>query len=177
MDAELRDYIEAGSPEEAERWRALLAVLASVPAEEPPRRIAFVSDRVLAPKWWERFLPAPALGMGMASVVAAAIVAHGYLARPAAMPVRETAAASTVTVDAAALEARFEKRLAQALAEVSRAHQAELRQAVAVTEKRLDFEHRATMLAVEENYNLLRKQMNRMIVASAQTGSDGEVTR
>lgn len=41
--------------EELQRYELTLTALQSVPEEEIPRRIAFVSDPVFAPKWWQKF--------------------------------------------------------------------------------------------------------------------------
>jgi primosomal protein N'' len=155
MDEELRDY--ARTPEDAERLSATLTALRSLPDEEIPRRIAFVSDKVFEPKWWQRF---PAWGFASAAVLAGAIVAHGYVQRPEAAPAPQPVA----QVDTSVLERKFEALLRQADAE----HDAKLRAVVAATEKRLEFEHRAQMLTIEENFNLMRKQLNRFIVATAE---------
>ncbi|MDX2179627.1 MAG: hypothetical protein SFV18_08555 [Bryobacteraceae bacterium] len=155
MDEELREY--ARTPEDAERLAATLTALRSLPDEEIPRRIAFVSDKVFEPKWWQRF---PAWSFASAMLLAGAIVVHGYAQRPPAAPAPQPVA----QVDTSALERKFEARLKEVAAE----HDAKLRAAVAATERRLEFEHRAQMLTIEENFNLMRKQMNRMIVATAE---------
>ncbi|MCX6598626.1 MAG: hypothetical protein NTV70_19925 [Acidobacteria bacterium] len=107
-----------------------------------------------------------------------AILGHGWMMRPAAEVPAVVATAQTAPADPAAyeklsrqLEARFEARLTEALADAKQTHDVQLKDAVAVAEKRLEFQHRAQMLTVEENFDLFRKQMNRMIVASADLGS------
>ena len=47
----------AGCREELERVRATLGALRALQAEELPRHIVFVSDRVLPEAWWRRLLP------------------------------------------------------------------------------------------------------------------------
>lgn len=42
--------------EELGRLTATFAALNALPSEEPPRRIAFVSDKVFEPKWWQVWL-------------------------------------------------------------------------------------------------------------------------
>jgi hypothetical protein len=88
-------------------------------------------------------------------MLSAAVVAHGYVSRPNPVRVVERAVPLPVSNDAAA-EARFERRL-----------QAELKRVSAEYERKLEFERKTLLLAMEENINLLRKQMNRMYVASA----------
>src|SRR5580765_2845584 len=54
--------------------RLTLDTLSTLREEEVPRRIAFVSDKVFQPRWWQRvFSPTFAAG----ALVAAAILVHG----------------------------------------------------------------------------------------------------
>src|SRR5579862_2546624 len=65
--------------EELERLQATHAALLMLPEEEIPRRIAFVSDKVFEPRWWQRvFNP----NFAAACVIAGAILVHAF-ARPA----------------------------------------------------------------------------------------------
>jgi len=81
LDAEQAAAVERwldGRPEaraEVERMRATCRAVRSLPAEEPPRRIAFVSDKVFEPSLWRRLLgwfetDAPRLGFATAAVLA-----------------------------------------------------------------------------------------------------------
>lgn len=64
--------------EELAGVQATLGSLALLRDEELPRRIAFISDKVFEPKWWQRiFNPT----FASACVVAAAIVFHGFTNR------------------------------------------------------------------------------------------------
>jgi len=62
--------------EEVATLRLTLDTLSTLPEEEVPRRIAFVSDKVFEPRWWQRFF-SPTFAAG--AVVAAAILIHGSL--------------------------------------------------------------------------------------------------
>ncbi len=154
MDDDLKDYAGT-SPEEQERLDATLAVLRSVPDEEVPRRISFVSDKVFEPKWWQRF---PVWGLASAAMLSAAVVAHGYVSRPVTYQTVTSPTVATVApvADTKALEAQFNKRL-----------DAEIKKVSAEYDHRLEFERRAIMMAVEDNFNLMRKQLNVFIRASA----------
>jgi anti-sigma factor RsiW len=55
-----------------------LRSLAALPDEEMPRRIAFVSDKVFEPRWWQRILNPT---FASACVLAAAIVFHAQASR------------------------------------------------------------------------------------------------
>ena len=167
MDDELKQLLSEADPEERERLANTIAALRAVPDEEPPRRIAFVSDKVFEPKWWQRF---PAWGFASATALAAAILAHGYLTRPITQAI--TASAPPAVVDTKVIEAQFQARLDAALKKVSADNDARVKVAVEETERRLNFEHRAAMLTVEENMNLMRKQFNRFYVASADFGEN-----
>lgn len=169
MDEELREHLRSVNPEEVERLEATVAALRSVPDEEIPRRIAFVSDKVFEPKWWQRF---PVWGLASAAMLSGAILTHGWMARPVLQ-----ATPTTIAVDTSAMERQMNERLDAALREVRAENEARVKAAIAETEKRMDFEHRATMLAVEENFNLMRKQMNRMFLASAEVTSDAGASR
>ena len=76
----------ASDPEaglEVERLRLVTACMRSVAEEEPPRRIAFVSDKVFEPSWFARLWNSSAkLGFVSAAMLACAILAHGWISRP-----------------------------------------------------------------------------------------------
>ena len=56
--------------------RLTLDALSTLREEEVPRRIAFVSDKVFEPRWWQRiFNPT----FAAASVLAAAILVHAFV--------------------------------------------------------------------------------------------------
>jgi anti-sigma factor RsiW len=81
--------------------RLTVDTLAALREEEVPRRIAFVSDKVFEPRWWETFLKPSFIA---ACVIAAAIVAHGYMMRTA--------------TDDAAIQARVDQAVTKAVAGV-----------------------------------------------------------
>ena len=154
----------AACREELDRLRATRAALAALGDEEIPQRIAFVSDKVFAPRWWQalpRWLAAPA------SAALAVLLAMPLL-RPTASPAVDTAAIE-VRIQAE-VSRRLDAALQKAVAEAEARQAAKLAAAVAATEKRLEFEHKADLLAVEENFTVLRKQMNRMFLASNEVG-------
>jgi predicted RNA-binding protein with RPS1 domain len=167
MDDELKELLSEAAPEDRDRLANTIAALRAVPDEEPPRRIAFVSDKVFEPKWWQRF---PAWGFASATALAAAIVTHGYVTRPVTQVITAQAPAVSAPVDAQALEVQLDQKIEMALRKASADNDARVKAAVEETERRLNFEHRAALLTVEENMNLMRKQMNRMFVATADLG-------
>jgi len=75
--------------EEVATLRLTLDTLSTLREEEMPRRIAFVSDKVFEPRWWQRvFSPTFAAGV----LVAAAILIHGTLS-PSQIPQAQVEAA------------------------------------------------------------------------------------
>ena len=67
--------------EEVATLRLTLDTLSTLREEEIPRRIAFVSDKVFEPRWWQRaFIPTFASPtFAAAALVAAAILIHGSI--------------------------------------------------------------------------------------------------
>jgi anti-sigma factor RsiW len=126
--------------------RVTLDALSTLRQEEVPRRIAFVSDKVFEPRWWQR-MPQSFLRPSFAAgaVIAAAILIHAFVRPPAAPAPR---------VDTAAVEARIAARVT---AEVSQRMEAQMAAAVdtavtrAVAETRKQDDQRtATLLAAAE---------------------------
>lgn len=80
--------------EEVATLRLTLDTLSTLREEEMPRRIAFVSDKVFEPRWWQRvFNPTFAAGC----LVAGAILVHGWL-RPGQVPQAQVDAAVTKAI-------------------------------------------------------------------------------
>lgn len=147
----------AACREEWERLKVTQTALRALREEEPPRRIAFVSDKVFAPRWWQRFWRSgPQLGFASAVVLAAAILGHGYVARqtPAVPP----------AVDTQVLEARVAagvaKRLPAAVESALAQHDRKILREIADLEKRMRFERRADLVAFEEQVNYLKKRLD-----------------
>ena len=82
--------------EEVATLRLTLDTLSTLREEEIPRRIAFVSDKVFEPRWWQRvFSPTFAAG----ALVAGAILMHGAL-RPGQAQVDAAIAKAVSRVEA-----------------------------------------------------------------------------
>jgi anti-sigma factor RsiW len=120
LTAEQRRCVEqhvatcSGCRDELNSLTATRGALLSVSDEEPPRRIAFVSDKVFEPRWWQRIWSSgPQLGFVSSCVLAMAILAHALYtpASPVAPPVAPVAA----LIDESAIEAAVAKRLDAAI--------------------------------------------------------------
>jgi len=103
--------------EELARLGDTRALLMSVPDEEPPRRIAFVSDKVFEPRWWQRvWNSGPQLGFAASAMLATAILVHGFALRPAAATVATQSPAPIV--DAKIMQAEIDRRVEAKMATV-----------------------------------------------------------
>ena len=153
---------------EAERLQITRAALLSVPDEEPPRRIAFVSDKVFEPNWWQRFWSsAPKLGFASAAMLSIAILVSA-LTRPAPAPVASPVPPDRAQV-ASLIEQEVQRRVplavAAAVAEANGKSEDRAAKLVAAAERRMEFQHRAEMLAVEDNLTILRRRLNQAYMA------------
>jgi anti-sigma factor RsiW len=171
--SELESHLAACTAcrDEVARLAAVMAALAALPQPEPPRRLAFVSDKIFAPGFWARLWnSAPRLGFASAALVAAAILVHAFT-RPVPAPPPNPAG---VQLSEERIQAEVARRLEAVLDEKLR--QLEARQArqtaelVAAAAARLERRHQAQLLAVEENLNLLRKRWGVLYTASAEWG-------
>src|SRR5579862_8054586 len=75
-DAEAHAATCRSCREELAALRLTLDTLSTLREEEVPRRIAFVSDKVFEPRWWQKIW-SPSFAAGC--VVAAAILVHAFV--------------------------------------------------------------------------------------------------
>lgn len=157
--------------EELDRLRMTQAVLLSVRDEEPPRRIAFVSDRIFEPRWWQvLWNSSPRLGFAAASLVAAAILVHAFV-RPAQKP-------PAPAVDTAAVEARIGGEVAHRVdaaveAAVARSEARQAKKAAELVEAArhdLEFQRQADRVAFQEVLTVMQKRYSGWVLASNETG-------
>jgi anti-sigma factor RsiW len=145
--------------EEVERLRLTRTALDSLPEEEIPRRIAFVSDKVFEPRGWAwLWNSAPRLVFASATLLALAIVVHAFV-RPAPVAI-------PMAANSAAMEARVEGEVAKRLQPIleKAAAESEARQArqvaelVAAAERRVNQQRQADLVSMEETLNVLQKR-------------------
>ena len=128
--------------EELDRLKLTETALLSLADEDVPQRIAFVSDKVFEPRWWQTiWRSGPAMGFASAAMLAAAILAHAYV-RPISV---------TPVVDTAQMEQRVER-------EVSARLTAAVAKAVSETEARQSQQIAKTLEAAEKRYDVQRRQ-------------------
>jgi anti-sigma factor RsiW len=134
--------------EELDRLNLTKSALVSLEDEEIPRRIAFVSDRVFEPRWWQRMWHSgPAMGFASAALLAGAILVHGF-ERPLAQVA--VAAVNTAVNAAQAKQA------------------AEFAKLLNATETRYKLQRQSDLATVQQAAEYYEKQMGRFVVASNQ---------
>lgn len=161
--------------EQLERLRFTQAALASVRDEEIPKRIAFVSDKIFEPKWWQ-FLTAagPRWGFASAAVLALAIVAHGVMNRPQVVaPAQPDMVAVQAIVDRQVSE-RLNDAVNRAVAQVDARYQKKTAELLAAAEKQSELKRQEDRLAFAQNLEVLNKRMNVMYLASAWQETEGK---
>jgi hypothetical protein len=153
LDAEEHQAIEkhvaecAGCREDLNALALTRSVLLSVPEEEPPRRIAFVSDKVFEPRWWQRlWASGPRLGFASACVLAAAIVVHGYA--PATRDAPAAPAPAVAQIDHTQIDAE----IAKAVAAAEQRQRAQLLEVINTRLRQAEHNHRDQLLAVQDYY-------------------------
>lgn len=136
----------AACREELATLRVTLDALSTLHEEEVPRRIAFVSDKVFEPRWWQRMPQSflrPSFAAGAA--IAAAILIHAFV-RPPAAPLPPQ-------VDTAAIESRITAEVSNRVeAQVAAAVDTAVTRAVAETRKQDDQRSAALLAAAERRY-------------------------
>ncbi len=147
--------------------RVTLDAMATLREEELPRRIAFVSDKVFEPRWYEKLFLRPSFAA--AALLAAAILVHAFV-RPVGVPVTTAA-----QVDTRAIEARVSAEVTARLqSEMATAVNAAVTKAVADTEKHDDQRTALLLSATEQRYSdaadFLNKQVTRMYALNTGAG-------
>ncbi len=147
--------------------RVTLDAMATLREEELPRRIAFVSDKVFEPRWYQKLFLRPSFAG--AALLAAAILVHAFV-RPVGAPISTSA-----QVDTQAIEDRVTAQVTERLqSEMATAVNAAVTKAVADTEKHDDQRTALLLSATEQRYSdaadFLNKQVTRMYALNTGAG-------
>jgi hypothetical protein len=157
--------------EDLDRLKVTQTALLALEEEEVPQRIAFVSDKVFEPRWYETiWRSGPAMGFASAALLAAAILVHGY-ARPAVAP------PIAATVDTAQIEQRIEREVnarldtvvQKAVSDAEAKQAAEFTKVLDASEARFETRRKADLATIQQAAEYYEKQMNRWLVASNDT--------
>ena len=137
---------------ELDRLHLTTAALRVLPDQQVPQRIAFVSDKVFEPSPVSRWFARTHWGFASACVLAVAMIISVWHRPPERKQVLPDVSKQ---VDAAVAKAA-----AQVRAEVRSEDARMLQAAIAQSERRHEQEHRALMIAMEENLTVLQKRLN-----------------
>jgi hypothetical protein len=154
--------------EELARLEFVQAALGGLREEDPPRRIAFVSDKVFDPNWWQRFWASgPRVGFAGAGLLSAAILIHGFIRPPAiGQPQIAPPSQAVAQVSDQEIQKRIDSAVEKAVARIDEERKSEVKQLLAATEKKYELEQKALAIAWDEN-QLFRKQLQNSYVQSA----------
>jgi anti-sigma factor RsiW len=157
--------------EELSRLELTFASLGALREEEVPKRIAFVSDKVFEPTWWQRIWNSgPQLGFASASMLAAALVFHAVAVRPPAAPAVQQVAATVTpqaTVNEEQIQQRIDQAVAKAVAVVEERQQKRTAELLQAAEKRSDMDRQGLLVAFEEQNKILLNRVNMFQKVSA----------
>ena len=156
-----------GCREELARLGDTRALLMSVPDEEPPRRIAFVSDKVFEPRWWQRlWTSGPQLGFAGAAVLAIAIVIHALVMRPVAVTAQIPGPAPVAALDTKAVQVEVERqvnaRLQNVLAERDAQQMERVHELVNAKARQLDQRRKQDLVLVGEALDQVGRRNQQM---------------
>jgi anti-sigma factor RsiW len=153
--------------EELERLNVTQAALLSLEQEEVPQRIAFVSDKVFEPRWYQTmWRSGPTMGFASALMLAAAILAHAY-SRPIVQQ------SITPTVDTAKIEQRIEREVsarvdaavAKAVSDTEARQTQQIAKVLDAAEKRIEAQRRSDMAVVQQAARYYGQLTSRFTVA------------
>jgi anti-sigma factor RsiW len=162
-----------GCREELARLQLTHTTLLALRDEELPRRIAFVSDKVFEPGWFQRLWNSgPRLGFLAAALLAFAILVHGFAIRPATSPAA-VAAIDTQAIEqriarevSARLDAAVQTAVTEAVADSEARQQKKTAELLQAAERRTELDRRATIEAFTEQTRLLQKQVSSMYITA-----------
>ncbi len=163
----------AACREELDRLRGTEAALLTLPDEEIPQRIAFVSDPVFEPsaarRWWTAFWGSAArLGFASAAMLSIALIVFALT-----RPVPQVSAPAPASYRAA-LESEFNQHLKNAVqtavSESEMRQEQHTQELLAAAERRNTLERQAMMVRVQEYLDIEKKRMNKMVLASNDYG-------
>lgn len=152
--------------EEFSKLEGTRAALLSVRDEEMPRRLAFVSDPVFEPRWYERLWQSGKLVMASSALLSAAILVHAFRPGPYVPP---------MAVQTPPVEAVVEAAVRKAVAEADARHEKKTRELLSEQKREFENQHVQTMASVDANFELLSKKMNVLVLQTAsRTTGDGQ---
>lgn len=174
----VEEHLVGCIPCQAEYGRLQLTqtALLSLPDEELPRRIAFISDKVFEPRWYQKLWNSgPKLGFAAAAMLSCAILVHALVPptppQVASVPSDNAKIQSMIQTE---VDRRVAVEVRKVAAEIDSRGEAKLQRVISAERKQYDFDRRAEMVALESHYTLLQKKLNQMYLASASLLGSGQ---
>ena len=174
IDARERKRVEehlaacANCQTEYDRLQITRTALLSVREEELPRRIAFISDKVFEPRWYQKLWNSgPKLVFAAAAMLSCAILVHALAPAPPQQIV-------STAPDAARIHEIVQAEVKKVAADFESRGEAKLQLAIADQRKQFEFDRRADMIALEATYTLLQKKLNQVYLASSSLPGSGQ---
>ena len=149
--------------EELSRLELTFASLGALRDEEIPKRIAFVSDQVFEPTWWQRLWNSgPQLGFASAGLLAGALVFHA--AYPSVQPVVPAPVPQVIAqgLTEEQVQKRIDDVVLKAVAQAENRQQKQTTEMLAVVEKRHDLDRQGLLIALDEQNSIMQRRMNQM---------------
>ncbi len=180
VEAHIRQCEECAG--ELARLGVTQAALLTVRDEEPPRRIAFVSDKVFEPTWYQRlWQPMPAWALGAASLIAGAIVFHavwnpGTVVAPTHMAQTPVRRVVPVAADAPVLESKIAAMVQQAVADVEKRAEQRTRALLAEADKRHELDRSEMLAVMNANYEEMSKRYKNLLRYTASVDTQAPST-
>jgi anti-sigma factor RsiW len=144
--------------EELARLELTFASLGALRDEEIPKRIAFVSDQVFEPSWWQRLWNSgPQLGFVSAGLLAGALVFHAVYAQPVAPAPQMVAQQQQPGLTEEQVQKRIDAAVVKAVAQVEK-RTAEMLVSI---EKKHDLDRQGMLIAFDEQTSVMHKLMNK----------------
>jgi len=149
--------------EELERLNLTQATLLSLEDEEVPQRIAFVSDKVFEPRWWQTmWRSGPTMGFASALMLAAAILVHAYSRPVVQQPIAQTVDTAKIEREVAA---RVDAAVAKAVSQTEARQTEQIAKVLQAAEKRIESQRRSDMALVQQAARFYEQQTARLTVA------------
>lgn len=157
--------------DELDRLRIMQSAILSLPHEEIPQRIAFVSDKVFEPRWWQTIWQSgPAMGFASAALLSAAILVHASIHPTTPTPNPDTARIERQVNQEVAQ--RVNTLVAQAIAQSEARQASQVSRMLAASEKRLEQQRKQDFTAIQQVASFYDQQLNKFMVASNDAMAD-----
>ena len=163
----VEDHVRAcqSCREELDRLKLTESALCSLEDEELPQRIAFVSDKVFEPSWYQTiWRSGPAMGFASAVLLAAAILVHGFSVNGVARPV--AVATPAPIVNTAQVEQRIEQQVKARLDAVEAKNAQQMAAMLDAAEKRFEAKRKEDLAVAQQAARYYDQQAARLMVAA-----------